>query len=92
MLKKNERRWTEYRRDGEESNPDSFKNNKCKVETRKAHKKLELKKMRIYCKRVKFPTNMPQIILKPKIREITRSKNSKVIRDLGKYLKLIKII
>lgn len=50
MLKKNERiqrRWTEYRKDGEEGNLDSFKNNKWKVETRKAHKKFESKKMRI---------------------------------------------
>lgn len=81
MLKKNERiqrRWTEYRKDGEEGNLDSFKNNKWKVETRKAHKKCE--------------SNVPQMILKLKIREITRSKNSKEIRDSGKYLKLIKII
>lgn len=50
MLKKNERiqrRWTEYRKDGEEGNLDSFKNNKWKVETRKAHKKFESKRMRI---------------------------------------------
>lgn len=47
MLKKNERiqrRWTEYRKDGEEGNPDSFKNNKWQVETRNISKKFEFKK------------------------------------------------
>lgn len=61
-------------------------NGKSKRE--KLTKNVNLKK----CKRVKFATNVPQMILKLKIREITRSKNSKEIRDSGKYLKLIKII